>query len=171
MASEYGADRVRRDHLGMRMTNPRRDAQNARRRAAMTRAETDELRSLPVNEAARRIETKHAEQRRQNERGTSTTRLSVALTAAIHAARGRHADCKEARPRGLTTPYRSLARRSRLRAAETSRSGRNYCCALTGPTGRQSWLARERLDRAVAVYSWRLREPFPSSEHETDLSR
>lgn len=62
LVSEYGADRVHRNRAGMRMTNPLRNAQNARARATMTRAEAEELRGLPVNEAARRIETKHGEQ-------------------------------------------------------------------------------------------------------------
>lgn len=62
LVSEYGPERARRDQLGMRTTSPHRAARDARARAALTRAEADELRSLPVNDAAERIEAKHAEQ-------------------------------------------------------------------------------------------------------------
>ncbi|MGP5292534.1 MobF family relaxase [Brachybacterium tyrofermentans] len=65
LVSEYGAERARRDHLGMRVTNPHRNAQDARPRAAVTLAEADELRTLPINEAARRIETKQTEHENQ----------------------------------------------------------------------------------------------------------
>lgn len=74
LVSEYGPERVRRDHLGMRTTNPRRDARDARTRAAMLRAEADELRSLPVNEAARRIEDKQAERENQQRRAAERAR-------------------------------------------------------------------------------------------------
>ncbi|WP_436327146.1 MobF family relaxase [Brevibacterium sp. FAM 27836] len=62
LISEYGPERARRDQLGMRTTNPHRMARNARARAALTRAEADELRSLPITDAAKRIEVKRAEQ-------------------------------------------------------------------------------------------------------------
>ena len=62
LVSEYGPERARRDQLGMRTTSPHRAARDARARAALTRAEADELRSLPVNDAAKRIETKRAGQ-------------------------------------------------------------------------------------------------------------
>lgn len=74
LVSEYGPERVRRDHLGMRTTNPRRDARDARTRAAMLGAEADELRSLPVNEAARRIEDKQAERENQQRRAAERAR-------------------------------------------------------------------------------------------------
>ncbi|MGP5054684.1 MobF family relaxase [Brachybacterium paraconglomeratum] len=74
LVSEYGPERVRRDHLGMRVTNPRRDARDSRTRAAMLRAEADELRSLPVNEAARRIEDKRAERETQQRRAAERAR-------------------------------------------------------------------------------------------------
>ena len=45
-----------------------RKARDTRNRAAMTRAEADELRSLPVNEAAERIEAKRAEQEQARQR-------------------------------------------------------------------------------------------------------
>ncbi|QIN30432.1 MobF family relaxase [Brevibacterium luteolum] len=62
LVSEYGPERARRDHLGMRTTNPYRTARDARAKAALTRAEADELRSLPATDAAKRIEAKRAEQ-------------------------------------------------------------------------------------------------------------
>ncbi len=66
MVSEYGAERARRAHLGMRVPSPRRAARDAKSQAAMLRAEADELRMLPVNDAARQIETKRTE--RENQR-------------------------------------------------------------------------------------------------------
>ena len=74
LVSEYGAERVRRDDLGMRVISPRRDARDARTRAAMLRAEADELRGLPVNDAARRIEAKRAEQENQQRRAAERAR-------------------------------------------------------------------------------------------------
>ncbi|WFP16593.1 MobF family relaxase [Citricoccus muralis] len=74
LVSEYGAERARRDHLGMRMTNPHRNAQDARTRAALIRAEADELRSLPVTEAAERIEAKRAEQEHARQRAAERAR-------------------------------------------------------------------------------------------------
>lgn len=62
LVSEYGAERARRDQLGMRTTNPHRTARDARARAALTRAEAEELRSLPITDAAKRLEAKRAEQ-------------------------------------------------------------------------------------------------------------
>lgn len=64
LVKKYGADQARRDQLGMRTVNPHREAQDSRRRAAATRAEADELRKLPVNEAASLIEATRAEQER-----------------------------------------------------------------------------------------------------------
>ncbi len=62
LASELGADQARRDQFGMRTVSPHRNAQDARARVALARVEADELRNLPVNVAARRIETNRAEQ-------------------------------------------------------------------------------------------------------------
>ncbi|MDR1635587.1 MAG: AAA family ATPase [Bifidobacteriaceae bacterium] len=67
LASEYGAGQARRDRLGMRGMNPRRQAHDAQTKAAMLRAEASELRSLPVEDAARLIETKRAEQHNQRQ--------------------------------------------------------------------------------------------------------
>ncbi|RXW33483.1 MobF family relaxase [Propioniciclava flava] len=62
LVNEYGADNARRSQLGMGTVNPRRNVRDARTRATLARAEADELRNLPVNDAARRIETHRAEQ-------------------------------------------------------------------------------------------------------------
>jgi hypothetical protein len=62
LVSEYGAEHARAARYGMRTTNPVRQALDAKNRAALLRSEVDELRALPVNDAARRIETKRAEQ-------------------------------------------------------------------------------------------------------------
>ncbi|WP_417555548.1 MobF family relaxase [Microbacterium sp.] len=68
LVSEYGPEQARRDQLGMRTTSPHRAARDARAHAAMIRAEVDELRSLPINDAARRIEVKRAEQEHARQR-------------------------------------------------------------------------------------------------------
>ena len=60
LVSELGADQARRDQFGMRTVNPHRNAQDARARATLARAEADELRRLPANDAARRIDAKRA---------------------------------------------------------------------------------------------------------------
>ena len=62
LTSEYGADNARAHQYGMRALNPRRNARDARARAALLRAESEELRTLPVSDAAKLIETKRAEQ-------------------------------------------------------------------------------------------------------------
>ena len=62
-----GIDHARRDQLGMRTTNPERDARDARARAALARAEADELRVLPISEAAQLIDAKRAEQERMRQ--------------------------------------------------------------------------------------------------------
>ncbi len=67
LAGEYGIDHARRDQLGMRTTNPERDARDARARAALARAEADELRVLPISEAAQLIDAKRAEQERMRQ--------------------------------------------------------------------------------------------------------
>ncbi|MFV4913123.1 AAA family ATPase [Microbacterium lacticum] len=69
LVSEYGAEHARANQLGMRTINPHRNALDARTRAALIRAEADELRSLPVGDAAQRIEAKRAEQERTRQRG------------------------------------------------------------------------------------------------------
>ncbi len=74
LVSEYGAERVRRDHLGMRVVNPYRDARDARAKAAATRAEADELRGLPITDAAQRIEAKRTAQERARQRAAERAR-------------------------------------------------------------------------------------------------
>ena len=74
LVNEYGAERVRRDHLGMRMVNPHRDARDARARAAATRAEAHELRGLPITDAAQRIEAKRAKQERARQHAAERAR-------------------------------------------------------------------------------------------------
>lgn len=68
LASEYGAEHARANHLGMRTVNPHRNAHDARTRAAMLRAEADELRSLPVTDAVKLIEAKRTEQEQTRQR-------------------------------------------------------------------------------------------------------
>jgi len=65
LVSEYGAEHARRDHLGMRVSDPHRRARAARTEAAATRAEADQLRALPLTEAAVRINAARAEQANQ----------------------------------------------------------------------------------------------------------
>lgn len=70
--------------------------QDARTRAAATRAEADELRALPIGVAARRIQAGRAaeEDARQvapNERDDSTIRTTTTPTVAIRIVTGQHA--------------------------------------------------------------------------------
>ena len=68
LVSEYGTERARRIHLGMREPDPHRRARAARTEAAATRAEADQLRALPIVEAAARIDAKQAERADQRQR-------------------------------------------------------------------------------------------------------
>lgn len=95
LVSEYGPERARRVQLGMRTTSPHRAARDARARAALTRAEADELRSLPVNDAAERIEAKHAEQEHLRQQAAKRAQKlpdpsRTNPTAAGRGATGRH---------------------------------------------------------------------------------
>ncbi|PJJ55314.1 hypothetical protein CLV54_3204 [Compostimonas suwonensis] len=74
LVSEYGAERVRPDRLGMRIVKPHRDARDARARAAMSRAEAEELRDLPITEAAQRVEVRRAEQKNARQRAAQRAR-------------------------------------------------------------------------------------------------
>ena len=58
LVSELGADEARRDQFGMRTVNAHRNAQDAHARAALARAEANELRNLAVGDATHRIEAK-----------------------------------------------------------------------------------------------------------------
>src|SRR5690606_15073131 len=64
LAREYGPENARAHQYGMRALNPHRNARDARARAALLRAESAELRGLPVNDAAKLIETKRVERER-----------------------------------------------------------------------------------------------------------
>ncbi|UOR02461.1 AAA family ATPase [Leucobacter allii] len=73
LADVYGVENARIHQLGMRVLDPRRDARKARARAAMNRAEADQLRTLPVKDAARvieimRVEREHARQQTEQRR-------------------------------------------------------------------------------------------------------
>ena len=74
LVGEYGIDYARRDQLGMRTTNPERNAHAARARAALARAEADELRTLPISDAAQRIETTRAEQEQMRQQAAQRAR-------------------------------------------------------------------------------------------------
>ena len=62
LAREIGTEQARSDQFGMRTVNPQRAARDALTRATLARAEADELRNLSVNDAARIIAAKRAEQ-------------------------------------------------------------------------------------------------------------
>ncbi|WP_454118429.1 hypothetical protein [Microbacterium lacticum] len=68
LARELGAEQARGDQFGMRTVNPQRAARDTLARATLARVEADELRSLPVSEAARRIEAQRAEQEQTRQR-------------------------------------------------------------------------------------------------------
>lgn len=68
LGTELGADEARRDQFGMRTVNPHRNVRDAQARVIQARAEADELRSLPVASAARRIEVRRAEQEQARQR-------------------------------------------------------------------------------------------------------
>ncbi|WP_454114990.1 MobF family relaxase [Microbacterium lacticum] len=74
LARELGAEQARGDQYGMRTINPQRAARDAFTRATLARAEADELRSLPVGDAARRIEAQRAEQEQTRQRATQRER-------------------------------------------------------------------------------------------------
>lgn len=75
LVSEYGAEHAQAARYGMRRTtNPERQAHDAKNRAALLRSEANELRALPINDAARLIETKHAAQEQARERAAQRAR-------------------------------------------------------------------------------------------------
>ncbi|MBF9334969.1 relaxase domain-containing protein [Microbacterium lacticum] len=98
LVSEYGAERVRYDRAGVLMLKPHRKADDARYRATLVRAEADELRSLPVNEAARRIEAKQTERERMRQEATARERQ---LPAPFEHDPHRHDPRREGPTRGL----------------------------------------------------------------------
>lgn len=64
LAREYEAENARAHQFGMRGLNPHRNARDARVRVALLRAESEEIRGLPVNDAAELIESKRMERER-----------------------------------------------------------------------------------------------------------
>lgn len=74
LVGEFGAEQARRAEFGMGALNPHRTAADARTRVALIRAEADELRSLPVTDAARRIEAKRAEQEQTRQQAAQRAR-------------------------------------------------------------------------------------------------
>ena len=75
LVSEYGAEHAQAARYGMRSTtNPRRQAHDAKNRAALLRSEADELRALPITDAAHLIEAKRAEQERARQRAAERAR-------------------------------------------------------------------------------------------------
>lgn len=62
LARELGAEQARGDQFGMRTINPNGAARDAFARATLARAEADELRALPIADAAKRIAARRAEQ-------------------------------------------------------------------------------------------------------------
>lgn len=75
LVREYGAEHAQAARYGMRRTtSPRRQAQDAKNRAALLRSEADELRGLPITDAAQRIEAKRAEQEHARQRAAGRAR-------------------------------------------------------------------------------------------------
>lgn len=73
LVSEYGAEQARRIQLGMRAPNPKQEAAKAQRRADAMRGRIEELRGLPIHEAAARIrEQQDAERQAEARRAQQT---------------------------------------------------------------------------------------------------
>lgn len=88
LVSEYGPERARREHLGMRVTSPHRYARDARARVEAIRTAADELRALPIKEAADRIEAQRAEQeQRQQQAAERAQQLHDPFTPDPHRSR------------------------------------------------------------------------------------
>ncbi len=56
LVSEYGAEQARRSRHGMGAPTPHRQARQAAAQAATARREVEELRALPIEQAAARLE-------------------------------------------------------------------------------------------------------------------
>ncbi|MDR0591687.1 MAG: hypothetical protein LBG60_00210, partial [Bifidobacteriaceae bacterium] len=80
----------RRELLGMRRVNPRHSARNARTRAALIRAEARKLRSLPVSDAALRIEAKRSEQETARQQAAQPARKLHSFAREPHQTGPRH---------------------------------------------------------------------------------
>lgn len=74
LAHEYGPENARAHQYGMHALNPHRNARDARARAAMLRTESEKLRSLPVNDAAKLIESKRVERARAQQQAEQRQR-------------------------------------------------------------------------------------------------
>lgn len=74
LVGKFGAEQAPRDQYGMRTINPHRTAVNARTRADLICAEANELRSLPVTDAARRIEANRAQQEQTRQQAAQRAR-------------------------------------------------------------------------------------------------
>ncbi|WP_454158554.1 MobF family relaxase [Microbacterium lacticum] len=74
LARELGAEQARGDQFGMRTVNPQRAARDALARATLARTEANELRSLPISDAARLIEAKRAEKEQARQRAAQRER-------------------------------------------------------------------------------------------------
>lgn len=74
LVSEYGAEHAHAAQYGMRTTNPRRQAHDAKNRAVLLRSEANELRALPISDAAHLIETKHTAQEQEQQDTTERAR-------------------------------------------------------------------------------------------------
>ena len=75
LVGEYGAEHAQAARYGMRTTiDPRRRAHDAKNRSALLRSESEELRALPINDAAHLIETKHAAQDQARQDATKRAR-------------------------------------------------------------------------------------------------
>ena len=97
LVNEYGAEPARRAYHGIRAPNPHSLARDATTRVAILRAEADELRRLPIDEATERIKTKRADQEHQRRR---TARRERQLSEPVE--RDPHSDPRHQGPaRGL----------------------------------------------------------------------
>ncbi|WP_111721113.1 hypothetical protein [Homoserinimonas sp. OAct 916] len=84
LAREYGTENARAHQLGMRALNPSRIARDARTRTALLRTESEELRSLSADDAARLIETKRAERELAQRRTEQRQRRLLSLALSPH---------------------------------------------------------------------------------------
>ena len=75
VVSEYGAEHAQAARYGMRRTaNPRRQAHDAKNRVVLLRSEADELRALPISDAAHVIEAKQGERENQKRQAAERAR-------------------------------------------------------------------------------------------------
>lgn len=74
LINEYGADQVGRDWVRARLTNPQRQAQTARTEADTAGHQAAQLRGLPLNEAAERIEAQRNAEDKARQLVTERTR-------------------------------------------------------------------------------------------------